>query len=122
MKHSTYRLTDDDLAIMARLRERLGLDSTGVIRYALRRIAQQEGITMDKKQLTLTRHDGSVYAILGDDALAAATGKLMTAMHGGHVVTGDHGLVLYHNGACVSDDNAITRDLYTDLYNRTLAR
>jgi hypothetical protein len=48
-----WRPTDADLALVARLRERLGLDSTAVIRYALRRTAQQEGIDMTKAEPTI---------------------------------------------------------------------
>lgn len=35
------RLTDEDAAIMARLRERTGLDATGIVRCALRAMARE---------------------------------------------------------------------------------
>lgn len=38
------RLTDEDRALLARLRERTGLDSTGLVRYALRAMAREAAL------------------------------------------------------------------------------
>ena len=44
--HTTFRTRPDDVAIMQALQEHLGLGQTAVIRLALRRLAQQEGLAL----------------------------------------------------------------------------
>lgn len=45
-KQLNIRLSPDDLAIMARLRERLGLDPSAIMRLAIRQLAKHHRVSL----------------------------------------------------------------------------
>jgi hypothetical protein len=46
--HTAFRLTDDDLTILDALQAKTGINRTDVVRLALRKLAEAEGIQLPK--------------------------------------------------------------------------
>ena len=47
-KTTSFRFTNTDKTLLKKLSERLGISQTAVVKLAIRRLAQQEGIRLER--------------------------------------------------------------------------